>query len=234
MVKRIVLSALVFCSLFVHAFSKERAQQQMMVQDVENVLYRGNGTLIIQQGPISQVILEGSKDELEGAALFVEEHTLVIKEKKKWLDFFRPRVSTFKCTVTLQDLESLTLEGSCMLNIESFNVRDFTCIIRDNAQVDMNLKGDSLALYIISHAEVKASGRIGNQNVLISSDGVYRAEDLYSDACQIVLEGAAVAYVNAKESLDVKIDSTGIVHYSGAPRKIQSTISGPGQILLIE
>lgn len=202
------------------------------IEDVDQFLFQGNGELVIQQGSSSEVVLEGSEKELQGASVFISDHMLVVKEKRGFLDFFRSRPSNLKCTVTLQDLTSLTLEGGSRVKIDGFKVHDLTAIVRDNAELNMDIQGNSLALYLIRDGEVTASGHVGNQNILISDGGLYRASDLSSEACEIVLEGSGVAYVQATETLDATITSSGVINYSGSPRKIQSNITGTGQLLL--
>ena len=72
-------------------FSEQTAPLQEKVinlHDIDKLLYRGNGILIIEQGPIPKVILDGSADEVANTSIVLTDHTLVVKEKRGFLDFF--------------------------------------------------------------------------------------------------------------------------------------------------
>ncbi len=201
------------------------------VHDIQKLLYRGNGLLIIKQGDSAHVDIEGSESEVAGTDISLTDHTLAIKEKRGFLDLFRSRPSTVKCTVTLPDLLSITIEGDANVRMQNFRVNDLTLMVRDNAEVDMKVEANALNTFLTGSSEVFVEGTVGNQNVEISDGGLYRAKGLKSDACQITLDGSGMAYVQVHNTLDVTITRNGIVSYSGSPAKIHSNITGSGQLI---
>ncbi len=215
-------------------FSEQTAPLQEKVinlHDIDKLLYRGNGILIIEQGPIPKVILDGSADEVANTSIVLTDHTLVVKEKRGFLDFFRSRPSTIKCTVVLEDLVSFTLEGDANVRMHKFKANDLELVIRDNAELHIQVEANGLSTFLIRDAEIFLDGRVGNQRVLISNGGLYRAKDLKSEGAQITIEGSGMAYVSVTNNLDVTITNNGIVSYNGTPKKIQSHITGSGQLI---
>ena len=109
--------------------------------------------------------------------------------------------------------------------MHKFKANDLELVIRDNAELHIQVEANGLSTFLIRDAEVFLDGRVGNQRVLISNGGLYRAKDLKSEGAQITIEGSGMAYVSVTNNLDVTITNNGIVSYNGTPKKKSRAIS---------
>ena len=74
------------------------------------------------------------------------------------------------------------------------------------------------------------NGRVNHQTVEISGQGTYNASNIPTNHSKITISGQGDAYVNASQSLNVKISGQGSCVYSGKPSNIVQQISGQGKI----
>ena len=70
--------------------------------------------------------------------------------------------------------------------------------------------------------ELKGEQKVYNQNVEVTTGGIYEAYDLQSKQTIVVSASGATAEVNASEILDAKVRFGGNIYYIGAPEVLKT------------
>lgn len=189
----------------------------------------------VVQGDQYKVVAEGHENIMSFLDLKVVNNRLYIDLTHGSFSHFEMKI--FITVPTLKEIEvestgNIRIDG--FSNLESLRVKSNSTgnIIGDGEFV---IDGD---LEIISHStgnirleaichdidvrssstgNVSIEGSCSYQNVSLSRTGNYNAFDLYSEECEVDINGTGDARVFADKQLDVTIRSVGNVYYKGRP-----------------
>ena len=82
----------------------------------------------------------------------------------------------------------------------------------------------------ISGGHIKTSGSSKNQDVSLSTGGIYQGELLKTEKAEVTIKAAGEAHVNASKLVDVKIRAGGNVFIYGDPEKVNESSVFGGRI----
>ena len=109
------------------------------------------------------------------------------------------------------------------------NVRRFV----SNGSGDLTIAGfdqPSLALDVSGSADVTATGRIQTLDLSIKGSGDADLSGLATTDAKVDISGSGSANIAATGKVDVEINGSGDVTLSGRPAKLNSSVSGSGQV----
>jgi len=101
---------------------------------------------------------------------------------------------------------------------------------QEGGKINVDLKVTTASIKSVTGGVVETSGKSQNQNVSISTGGVYKGKDLKTESTEITIRAGGEADVNATDVLDIKIRAGGDVFIYGEPKKVNKSKALGGRI----
>ncbi len=166
------------------------------VSGFDKVTLSGSGDLIIEQGDTESLTIEAQANTMQYIETTVSGGTLSIGIPDK---AGRPlRLGSVKYYLTVKDLSGITAFGSG--NISS-----------------SDLVTDAIEIIISGSGTITLSGEANTQEIEINGSGKYSAKNFKTSQCIVKINGSGSANVNVTDNLDITINGSGDVKYTGDP-----------------
>lgn len=204
------------------------------VSDFSSVALEGVGNLILEQGEEESLIIEADANIVEKIKTEVVDGTLKIEFDDPWYVWNSLSGDDINFYVGVDDLERVSIGGSGSITGDEITTDSLDVVISGSGKVNMSVTAEELNSRISGSGKYELSGQATSQSVHISGSGKYLAEDLVTQDTEIVISGSGKAEVNTSETLSVVVSGSGSVTYVGDPEKIESTISGSGNVIKVE
>lgn len=222
--------------------------EEIFVDDFNAIVNQTVVDVIIEQGDVQSVEIEGHQNMIDEMKLSVNDDQLFIGLQNKCYNDFRLTVY-----ITVPDLKEIKLQSTGDVEIGDFNhlsslhlslsstgdiIGTGVLEIDNTLEIDGNSTGDVLLeVYtnevltdISGTGDINLSGSCTYQNIDMSGTADYKAYDLESELCDVRCAGTGDAKVNVSDELNVTIRSTGDVYYIGSPT-INLTNTGVGDLI---
>ena len=122
-----------------------------------------------------------------------------------------------------QDLATLDAnEGSAIFSDEIINQVNLTIKTQEGAYINTLVDVKYLTIKAVTGASIKVMGTATNQDVEVTTGGVYEAYDLLNEIADVTAASGGRAEVNVSKLLDAKVRFGGNVYYKGNPEKINT------------
>jgi len=122
-----------------------------------------------------------------------------------------------------QDLAILDAnEGSAIFSAEIINQVNLTIKTQEGAYINTPVDVKYLTIKAVTGASIKVMGTATNQDVEVTTGGVYEAYDLLNENADVTAASGGRAEVNVSKLLDAKVRFGGNVYYKGNPEKINT------------
>lgn len=186
------------------------------------------GEFLIEQGEDESLSIEAPRDYLRYVEVKVESGTLIIGTRR---GYFGPPVRRATFTITVKDLEEISLSGAGAIKIYGLDTKDMYINLTGAGSIEIDdLQAENLGVNLSSAGAVIVAGSVEKQEVNLSGVGSYEAGDLQTDETRIILSGAGSAILWVEEDLDVKISGVGSVAYYGDNPEVHQQITGLGSV----
>ena len=200
------------------------ATESREVSNFDRVVLRDYGELIITQGDEESLTIETDRDTLSQIKTEVREGKLIIKIGGTWLDKLGHALSTsltrhwIKYRLAVKKLTGLEITGAVSAKASEITTDRLALELSGAGQVNIEaLSAEILEVDLPGACTINISGKVGEQRIVMSGAGSYKAPKLESARARVDLRGAGQATVWAVEELDVTISGLGSVEYYGAP-----------------
>jgi hypothetical protein len=175
----------------VGAISEERD-----VSGFDKVTLSGSGDLIIEQGDTESLTIEAQANTMQYIETKVSGGTLSIGIPDK---AGRPLLlGSVKYYLTVKDLSGITALGSGNI-------------------ISSDLVTDTIGIIIGGSGAITLSGEANTQEIEINGSGKYSAKNFKTSECIVKINGSGSANVNVSDNLDITINGSGDVKYTGDP-----------------
>ena len=121
-------------------------------------------------------------------------------------------------------------EGSRIASESTVEASDFEIITKEGSVVELHLDVAALHLKTSDGSKVYLEGKATNQDVLINSGSIYKAQNLQTTQTTITANAGAEGFVNASDLVDAKVRAGGKVSIYGRPKQINKKIIAGGKI----
>ncbi|MGI9026304.1 MAG: head GIN domain-containing protein, partial [Burkholderiaceae bacterium] len=192
----------------------------------------GSADLVLKQGDVASLTVEGDKNQLQDLKVETRGDELVLRyEPRARFVWWHSDKKGPRFLLTAQTLERISTAGSGDIRAESWTAPgDFEIAIAGASDVNIGaLAARKLLVRISGAGDVKIAGGVLEQNVHIAGSGDYRAGALQSATATISIGGSGDATLWARDNLSVKIAGSGDVKYYGRP-SITKSIAGSGSV----
>lgn len=118
-------------------------------------------------------------------------------------------------------------EGSYISSDQTFTQTILDINASEGAEINLDLDVDKANIRAVTGGVLVLSGKASNQNVTISSGGVYNGNELHTSQTTITVSAGGQAAVFATLLVDAKVRAGGTIDIYGKPKQInQKTILG--------
>jgi len=145
-----------------------------------------------------------------------------LKLSLKFPDNFNPDKVKIKVFYN-QDLTVIDAnEGSAIFSDGTIEQNSLTIKTQEGAYIHAPVNVKYLTIKAVTGASIKIRGTATNQEVEVTTGGVYEAYDLITESADIVSASGGKVEVNITNLLDAKVRFGGNIYYKGNPEKVNS------------
>ncbi len=113
-------------------------------------------------------------------------------------------------------------EGSAIFSNETIDQVSLTVKAQEGAYIHVPIDVKYLTVKAVSGGSIKLKGRAINQDVLVTTGGVYDAYELTTEYADVTAASGANIEVNVSNLLDANVRFGGTIFYKGNPEKVNS------------
>ena len=113
-------------------------------------------------------------------------------------------------------------EGSAIFSDETIDQVNLTIKTQEGAYIHVPVDVKYLTIKAVTGGSIKVRGTAVNQEVEVTTGGVYEAFDLATEYADVTAASGGSAEVNTSKLLDAKVRFGGNVNYKGNPEKVNS------------
>lgn len=121
-------------------------------------------------------------------------------------------------------------EGSRIGSDLLVSSEDFSIIAKEGSSIELTLDVKNLLVKMNDGSKVNLEGKSENQDVLLNSGSVYKAEKLQTTSTTITANAGAEGYVRVSDLADAKCRAGGKIYIYGKPKRINKKIIAGGKI----
>jgi len=145
-----------------------------------------------------------------------------LKLSLKFPDNFNPDKVKIKVFYN-QDLTIIDAnEGSAIFSDGAIEQNSLTIKTQEGAYIHAPVDVKYLTIKAVTGASIKVRGTATNQEVEVTTGGIYEAYDLITENADIVSASGGKVEVNVTNLLDAKVRFGGNIYYKGNPEKVNS------------
>lgn len=201
---------------------------------INSINIKNNVDVKIHYSNEYKLTVRGGSNLLEKIETKIENGTLYIRNKNKcnWVRKFNPELQV---NIWLPELSSIYLEDASSdlvfedtIPVKNFRLDSFSSI----GNYKFKLKGDVATLAIHNGAaDLDALGSVGTLYLYGVGFGKLNCEQLQTINTYTDNQGTNDFYVNALNTLEVKISGSGNIYYKGNPPNILKREYGSGKLI---
>ena len=121
--------------------------------------------------------------------------------------------------------EGSRIAGETVIISTTFDIK-----AKEGSEVKINLQVDKLKTRVANGSTIQISGTAKNQEVLVNSGGIYKAENLTTNQTEITVNAGGESNIFATELVDAKVRAGGEIIIYGKPKQINQKIVAGGTI----
>lgn len=121
-------------------------------------------------------------------------------------------------------------EGSRIASESEVEASNFDIITKEGSVVELTLDVEDLHVKMNDGSKINLEGKATNQDVILNSGSIYKAQKLITNKTTITANTGAEAFVNASDLVTAKVRAGGKVYIYGKPKQIDQKIIAGGKI----
>ncbi|MFC2102729.1 GIN domain-containing protein, partial [Bacteroidota bacterium] len=189
--------------------------------------------LFITQDTVYKIVVESGKNIIGGIETSIENRKLTIRNTNgcNWVRSYDKPINVY---ISLSNLDKIYYNSSG-------NVTSLNAIKTDSLKVeawggcgrielDLDIYSGSFYLQI-GTSDIHLSGNCGVVSMFTGDFGLLDARNLNCGYAFVSNKSSNDCYIQVHEELDATIESIGNIYYTGSPKKIETTINGPGSVI---
>lgn len=177
------------------------------------------------------LILTGDASDFSDFQISIEGSTLILEGK---IQVSLPKGAGRSIVVSIPELHSLSTNTAASISVADFDNETLFLTLEGVSKCALDIKVSTLKIDVAGTSSIELVGEA--QTVVANLTGAAKldAADYVVQNFTLLLSGAAMAQVDAREQLDINISGVGAVQYRGEPTVLRKRISGAGKITQIE
>lgn len=236
--KKIITLGIAICTFAVTNAQKIKGNGNVVTierstDDYDVIAVSGWFDVILVDGEEGKISIEGEENLLEHIKTEVKEGKLVIKVKKGR----KLQPSSWKndggiyITVPVESVNEVSLSGSGdIVGKKTISTSDFSTRMSGSGDITLDVESKTVSASMSGSGDINLSGTTEVFDIQISGSGDIKAYDLIADTVDASISGSADIKVTANKMLKARVSGSGDIHYRGDATKIDSKVSGSGDI----
>jgi hypothetical protein len=134
-------------------------------------------------------------------------------------------------TVPVESVNEVSLSGSGdIVGKKTISTSDFSTRMSGSGDITLDVESKTVSASMSGSGDINLSGTTDVFDIQISGSGDIKAYDLIADTVDASISGSADIKVTANKMLKARVSGSGDIHYRGDATKIDSKVSGSGDI----
>jgi putative autotransporter adhesin-like protein len=197
------------------------------VRDFDQVALAAVGTLVITQGDTESLRIQADDNVLPLLHSTVSRGLLTLEPK----EYAAIHPSTpIRYELTARQLRLIRVEGAAEAQAPRLIAEQLALEVEGAGRVGIDqLSAKALTASLEGSAGVTVGGQVAQQTLHVMGAGMYRGQGLESQRASVTVTGSGTCAVRAHDSLDARVEGSGVVTYSGSPT-VTRHVTGSGQV----
>ncbi len=205
------------------------ASESRRVRDFDEVMLRGYGDMLVEQGDHEGLVIEADPPVLRKIKSVVRNCRLVLSYMS-WLDPVDLPPGSIRYHITMRNIHGIFISGMGTLKAGHIQTDGCRLEIGGSGQMEVDhLEARALIISISGSGIVSIRGQVQRQDVNISGSGKLDAAELESQTADVSISGSGEATMQVHEMLSAQIHGHGHIRYRGQPQ-VRPQITGAGRI----
>ena len=197
------------------SFAQDRTQN---LGDFNEIKIFNGLSVEIERSENSSIEISGEKTE----DIVVKNVNGKLKVTLKFPELFNPDRVNIKIYYKEDILTLDANEGSAIFSDEDIDQVNLTIKTQEGAYIHVPVDVKYLTVKAVTGGSIRVRGTATNQEVEVTTGGVYEAYDLETEYADVIAASGGNAEVNVSNLLDAKVRFGGNVYYKGDPEKVNS------------
>ncbi len=211
-------------------------RQVRKVKEFSGISVNIPADVVVKQGPVTEVVLEGPEHFLEKVETVVEGGVLRLRFYRKYSGHHAPE-GRIRVEITVPEMERVYVTGSATVKAAmSLSVSGaFRTVVTGSGSVEIDrLRAEKVRMSVTGSGSIRIAGaEVEEAEVMITGSGRIRAEGLPARTAKVNITGSGDAWVQAEEDLKVMITGSGNLHYRGSA-VVDARITGSGKLIRMD
>ena len=121
-------------------------------------------------------------------------------------------------------------EGAKIMSKDKIKQYEIELRAQEGGTINLDLKVTTTTIKSVTGGIIQTTGKSKNQDISISTGGVYKGKDLKTETTEIAVRAGGEADVYATDLLDIKIRAGGDVFVYGNPKEVNKSKALGGRI----
>ncbi len=197
------------------------------LSEFDQIDFGVDGEVILKQGPVQEVTIEGQRNILDVLETKVRNGKLEINFDHMQVRRYRD----IKVYITVPEVTYLKVSGSGRITgEEDFSVSDLQIRVSGSGDINFSAVGaTNIDSEISGSGDLYLTGDCLKHNSTISGSGKIKAYDLLTEDTSIRISGSGDAEIAVSDYLKATVSGSGKVRYKGSPT-VDVNISGSGKV----
>ena len=133
--------------------------------------------------------------------------------------------------VPFTDINDISLVGSGdIISKDTVKASVMDLSLVGSGDMDLDIEANDLDSNLSGSGDITLTGKVTNFKAKVSGSGDFEASSLETQNTEAYVAGSGDLQVNARKSLKARVNGSGDISYSGNPEKVDTKISGSGDI----
>jgi len=187
---------------------------------------------------LSVELVKSDKNKVVISGVHKEDVEIVNKKGLLKIRFNMPKASTLYETKIVLFYKELNLidanEGSFIFSNETIVGIDFEVKAQEGAIIRLEVDAQRVNARVVSGSIITLSGIAKNQDVIVNSGGVYKAQECITEQTKVSVSAGGSAKIYATEIAKAKVKAGGVIKIYGHPKLADTKKVLGGNITVVE
>jgi len=187
---------------------------------------------------LSVELVKSDKNKVVISGVHKDDVEIVNKNGLLKIRFNMPKAGTLYETKVVLFYKSLYLidanEGSFIFSDEKMEAIDLDVKAQEGAIVRLDIAAKRLNIRVVSGSIITMSGKVSNQDVIVNSGGIYKAQECITEQTKVSVSAGGTAEVYATDIAKAKVKAGGTITIYGNPKLADTKTVLGGNITVVE
>lgn len=200
-------------------------KDEIYLPDATELLFYIDANIFITQSNSQSIVVESSENIHKALNISYSGDEIIFEKRE---DICPRKLNIY---IDVSKLSVLKIYSNASItSTNKLITGDLYIDFEGNVRANLELQSEDIELDSEGSGNISLRGSTIEFDAVVEGAGEMDALNLTSEHCDIDVEGAGIAKVNASKELNVILNGSGIIYYKGNPREMTKEIDGSGKI----